>query len=116
VLGIPETDPRQGTFWGANHTFGFGSADEGWRVKYRDALAAEGIHTYFVPAFSNSHSSPSAFFHDYPVVDGIMNWESWPWDHRPVSWEADLAYIKGARATGKTFMMSKLAPALAPYR
>lgn len=96
-----------GTFWGANLTFGHRRPDRGWQVEYKDALAAKGIQTHFIPAFSDSQCSAETIFKNYKVLDGIMNWESWPWTGGPPDETADLGYLRAADAKYKTFMMSK---------
>lgn len=98
-----------GTFWGATLCFGHSTPNEGWQREYREALHADGIETYFVPSFSNAESGPHHFFEQFPVVDGVMNWECWPWPSdgkKSVAAKLDESYLRQARRAGKTFMMS----------
>ena len=87
-------------------SFGHRNPSVGWKVEFKDALAAEGIKTYFIPAFSDAEQSPHSFFRHYPALDGVMNWESWPWGEGPPSSHKDEGYFQSAIDHHKTFMMS----------
>ncbi|KZF21197.1 glycoside hydrolase family 71 protein, partial [Xylona heveae TC161] len=101
--------PFTSTFYGGNLNFGESSPNAGWQIHYRDALLADGIDTYFVPSFCDNSNGPNNFFENYPVVDGVMGWDS-AWvpssaGKTSVSDSIDKQYIAGARAANKTYMM-----------
>ena len=104
--------PFSSTFYGATQTFGEASPNEGWQVHFRDALQAEGVETYFVPAFSDAPNGPADFFSEYDMVDGVMSWDSaWPAQANGlvnVTDEIDTEYNDGAHEVDKTFMMGKI--------
>lgn len=102
--------PFVSTFYGGTLTFGANSPNAGWQKYYKDALSAEGIETYFVPSFSDNLNGATKFFTNFPVVDGVMSWDSaWPWTGETdtnVTTSVDQQYLSGAQAAGKTFMMA----------
>jgi hypothetical protein len=110
-----------GTFWGGCLTFGQSSPQIGWQINYKQALAEQGINTYFVPAFSDSPTAPSDMYSAFPVADGLMSWDSaWPWaadGKANVSCTTDEQYMAAAEAAGKTFVMrqSPHLPLATPY-
>ena len=101
--------PFVSTFYGGTLTFGASSSNAGWEEYYTDALSALGIETYFVPAFSDSPDTPSEFFEDFTVVDGMMCWDcAWPaTSDTPVnvSSTVDAEYLEAGHAANKTYMM-----------
>jgi glucan endo-1,3-alpha-glucosidase len=100
--------PFVSTFYGGTLTFGEATPDVGWQRHYHDQLAAQGVNTYFVPSFSDAATKGSEFFDAFPNVDGVMNWDSVAWESEgknEVSSAEDEAYIQGAVAAKKTFMM-----------
>ena len=92
-------------------TFGQSSPQDGWQINYKQALASQGINTYFIPAFSDSSTPPSNMYEAFPVVDGHMSWDSsWPWasdGKANVSCDIDEQYLAAAKEAKKTYMMRK---------
>ncbi|CAK4846894.1 unnamed protein product [Aphanomyces euteiches] len=94
--------PMSSTFWGGK----LGSST--WQTDYKNALSAQGVQTYFVPAFDDISPSTSTLT-NYPV-DGLICWEcAWaPQSNSPgatVLSTQDSAYIQAAKAAGKSYMM-----------
>jgi glucan endo-1,3-alpha-glucosidase len=63
------------TFSGEYVTFGLPTANQGWQVKVKDVLAADGIYIYFVPQWSAF--APTGVFAAQPVIDGMLCWTAW---------------------------------------
>jgi glucan endo-1,3-alpha-glucosidase len=81
-----------------------------WQWQMRDAFSVSGINPFFVPDFDDWGGSTytEGFFAAYPVVDGVMAWETaWPTgtDISEVSDIIDQANIEAAHAVGKVYMM-----------
>jgi glucan endo-1,3-alpha-glucosidase len=108
--------PFVSTFNGgaASYTFGESSVSAGWDIHFKKALANQGINTYFVPDFDDAPNYPNGFFNSYPVVDGVMGWESaWPSASQGianVSDATDAAAISAAHTASKTYMMRSSSP------
>jgi glucan endo-1,3-alpha-glucosidase len=69
--------PFVSTFYGGNLAFGTASPQIGWDTNYRQALAASGIDTYFVPCFSDNYGASSKnMYNTFPVADGLFSWDS----------------------------------------
>jgi glucan endo-1,3-alpha-glucosidase len=107
-------ESHTGTFYGSTLTFGQSSPQNGWHVNYKQALSRQGINTYFIPAFSDSSIPPSDMYNAFPVVNGIMSWDSaWPWasdGKANVSCTVDQQYMTAAKEAKKTFMMRLSSP------
>ncbi|KAI0759582.1 glycoside hydrolase [Trametes elegans] len=103
--------PFVSTFNGGAKSFGAGSPNQGWQTQFKDALAADGISPFFVPDFDDYGGAEydAAFFNNYPVVDGVMGWESaWPQVSEGVanvSSAKDQTALTNAHAAGKVYMM-----------
>ena len=103
--------PFVSTFDGGSQSFGASSPGEGWQTQFKDPLAAQGINPFFVPDFDDYGGATydATFFADYPVVDGVMSWESaWPEISEGlvnVSSAKDQAGQQAAHDAGKLYMM-----------
>ena len=102
-------DISKGTFYGGTQSLGLASPELGWQSHYKEALAGQGIDTYFVPSFSDSSVAPSDMYNTLPVADGLSSWDSaWPWASEgkaSLSDATDKEYLAAAKAAKKTFMM-----------
>lgn len=101
--------PFVSTFYGGTLTFGASSPQIGWNENYKQALAASGIKTYFVPCFSDSSVAPSSLYDTFPVADGLFSWDTaWPYvgDGKVnVSSSVDQQLQTAAKAAKKAYMM-----------
>lgn len=103
-----------GTFYGGTLTFGDSSLQDGWNTNYKEALAAKGITTYFVPSFTdaviNAGMAPSDIYTSFPAADGIFSWDTaWPFPadgKANVSSAVDEEFVTAAKSAGKTYMMA----------
>ncbi|KAI0654666.1 glycoside hydrolase [Cubamyces menziesii] len=106
-----EGRPFLSTFDGGAKSFGASSPNAGWQSQLKDALAADGINPFFVPDFDDYGGATydANFFNNYPVVDGVMSWESaWPEVSEGlvnVSSAKDQTALANAHAAGKVYMM-----------
>ncbi|KAI0754767.1 glycoside hydrolase [Daedaleopsis nitida] len=103
--------PFVSTFDGGQKSFGSSSPNAGWQSQFKDVLASSGINPFFVPDFDDYGGAAydANFFGNYPVVDGVMGWESaWPQVSEGitnVSSSKDSTALSAARAAGKVYMM-----------
>ncbi|KAI0636141.1 glycoside hydrolase [Trametes polyzona] len=103
--------PFVSTFNGGSKSFGASSPNAGWQSRFKDVLAAEGINPFFVPDFDDYGGAAydANFFRNYPVVDGVLGWESaWPQVSEGVanvSSAKDQTALSAAHAAGKVYMM-----------
>lgn len=70
-------------------------------------MEAAGHPVYFVPAFQDV-TVTSDFFNQFPSLNGVMNWNSWPFSDQGdiiVPTTDDVTYLNAARAANKTFIM-----------
>ncbi|KAH9847549.1 glycoside hydrolase [Lenzites betulinus] len=103
--------PFVSTFDGGAKSFGASSPNAGWQAQFKNVLAADGINPFFMPDFDDygGASYDANFFANYPVVDGVMSWESaWPEISEGVvnvSSAKDQTALTNARSAGKVYMM-----------
>ncbi|KAL1949763.1 hypothetical protein VTO73DRAFT_8644 [Trametes versicolor] len=103
--------PFVSTFNGGAKSFGASSPNAGWQAQFKNVLSSQGINPFFVPDFDDYGGATydANFFNNYPVVDGVMSWESaWPEVSDGlvnVSSSKDQTALTNARAAGKLYMM-----------
>ncbi|KAG0144605.1 hypothetical protein CROQUDRAFT_672281 [Cronartium quercuum f. sp. fusiforme G11] len=96
--------PLISTFSGENNHLGGGSLSAGWQAAVKEPLMSlvPPINPLFVPAWMSLN--PKSAVSDNPVMDGIMNWLSWPIGTEKMSTKADLLSQKDAKESGKLYM------------
>ena len=89
------------TFAGQGNNFGEDNVNDGWQIKFKDPLDAQGIPVFFVPSF---FVPPQNIFETYPVMDGYFDWTAWSLTDSLKNTDNDEVLLSDATKNNKTYM------------